>query len=156
QLAVARGGAVGDGAKQLPHATLKRGAGGFQGEVERRAGAREVLGQLPAGSSEQFARGAAAVVLDPPHLLRRRRTVAARREKDPGQRGVRGREHQLAEGTGEARERSAHHKSLQSSRPAVPKDSQRNSLLRSLTGWFLTRTESRLGKNRFRYRLDSS
>src|SRR6266700_1165048 len=110
QLAVARGGAVGDGAEEIPHLPLEGRAGRLERQVERRPGAGEVLLQLVPSPGEQRAGGAVAVVLSarPPLHFVEWRTVAGSREMDACECGVRGREHELAEGAREAGEGGAH------------------------------------------------
>src|SRR5438094_3219837 len=110
QLAIARGGAVGDGAEQIPHHTLERRAGRVERQIERRPGAGEVLLQLVPSPGEQRAGGAVAVVLPrrPPLHSVQRRKVAGRREVDAGERSVRGRQDELAEGAREAGEGGWH------------------------------------------------
>src|SRR3989442_1214283 len=65
QLAVARGGAVGDGAEEVPHLLLEGRAGRVERQVERRPGAGEGLVSLVPSPGEQRAGGALAPSLPP-------------------------------------------------------------------------------------------
>src|SRR5438094_10039500 len=83
QVAIAPGGPVRDGAQDIPHAPLKRRAGGVQGDVEGRGGPAEVVGEVLAGSGEETTGLSASVPLPArdlpwPRALRARRPGAVR------------------------------------------------------------------------------
>src|SRR2546430_17415126 len=108
QLAVAQRRPIRDDAQGIPYAPLKCRAGRVQWDVERPARPGEVLRQLLSSASQQFARGAAAVVLHPSRPLDGGRSMAGDAKEDPREGGARGCEHKLTDGAGDAGGSSGH------------------------------------------------